>query len=172
MKKISCSIIIASLIILLVAIGSVCAVSDSDLISDEDDFNGDGEDIELDDDGDSGDDDSEDLDDENDSEEDDYEDDDSDDLDDEEDEEEDDSEDLDDEDEDETGGYDGEFDGEAFALSASADFDGAKGMGMGAESNLNSDSQGDVPLSPQTGNPIVVLLFSLLFLIVIPLRNR
>ena len=148
MKKISCSIIMASLIILLVAIGSVCAVSDSDLISDEDDFNGDGEDIELDDDGDSGDDDSEDLDDENDSEEDDY------------------------EDEDETDGYDGEFDGEAFALSASADFDGAKGMSMGAESNLNSDSQGDVPLSPQTGNPIVVLLFSLLFLIFIPLRNR
>ena len=139
MKKISCSIIIASLIILLVAIGSVCAVSDSDLISDEDDFNGDGEDIELDDDGDSGDDDSEDL---------------------------------DDEDEDETGGYDGEFDGEAFALSASADFDGAKGMGMGAESNINGDSQEGIPSSPQTGNPIVVLLFSLLFLIVIPLRNR
>ena len=163
MKKISCSIIIASLIILLVAIGSVCAVSDSDLISDEDDFNGDGEDIELDDDGDSGDDDSEDLDDDS-SEEDDDLDDDSDDLDDEE--EDDDSEDLD-EDEDETDGYDGEFDGEAFALSASADFDGAKGMSMGAESNPS-----DVPLSPQTGNPIVVLLFSLLFLIVIPLRNR
>ena len=139
MKKISCSIIMASLIILLVAIGSVCAVSDSDLISDEDDLDNDDGDIELDDDGDSGDDDSEDL---------------------------------DDEDEDETDGYDGEFDGEAFALSASADFDGAKGMSMGAESNLNSDSQGDVPLSPQTGNPIVVLLFSLLFLIVIPLRNR
>lgn len=139
MKKISCSIIIASLIILLIAIGSVCAVSDSDLISDEDDFDNDDEDIEPDDDGDSGDDDSEDL---------------------------------DDEDEDETGGYDGEFDGEVYALSASADFDGAKGMGIGAESNLNSDSQGDIPLSPQTGNPIVVLLFSLLFLILIPLRNR
>lgn len=168
MKKISCSIIIASLIILLIAIGSVCAVSDSDLISDEDDFDNDDEDIEPDDDGDSGDDDSEDLDDE--------EDDGSDDLDDEDDyeddEEDDDSEDLDDEDEDETGGYDGEFDGEVYALSASADFDGAKGMGMGAESNLNSDSQGDIPLSPQTGNPIVVLLFSLLFLILIPLRNR
>ena len=171
MKKISCSIIIASLIILLIAIGSVCAVSDSDLISDEDDFDNDDEDIEPDDDGDSGDDDSEDLDDE--------EDDGSDDLDDEDDyednfkdKEDDDSEDLDDEDEDETGGYDGEFDGEVYALSASADFDGAKGMGIGAESNLNSDSQGDIPLSPQTGNPIVVLLFSLLFLILIPLRNR
>ena len=139
MKKISCSIIITSLIILLVAIGSVCAVSDSDLISDEDDLDNDDGDIELDDDGDSGDDDSEDL---------------------------------DDEDEDETGGYDGEFDGEAFALSASADFDGAKGMSMGAESNINGDSQEGIPSSPQTGNPIVVLLFSLLFLIVIPLRNR
>ena len=159
MKKISCSIIIASLIILLVAIGSVCAVSDSDLISEEDDFDNDDGDIEPDDEDDFEDDDSEDLDDEgDDSEEDDG------DLD-------DDSE-EDDEDEDETDGYDGEFDGEAFALSASADFDGAKGMSMGAESNLNSDSQGDVPLSPQTGNPIVVLLFSLLFLIVIPLRNR
>ena len=167
MKKISCSIIIASLIILLVAIGSVCAVSDSDLISDEDDFNGDGEDIELDDDGDSGDDDSEDLDDDS-SEDDDEDLDDEDDSDEEED---DDSEDLDD-DEDETDGYDGEFDGEAFALSASADFDGAKGMSMGAESNINGDSQEGIPSSPQTGNPIVVLLFSLLFLIVIPLRNR
>ena len=168
MKKISCSVILASLIILLIAIGSVCAVSDSDLISDEDDFDNDDEDIEPDDDGDSGDDDSEDLDDE--------EDDGSDDLDDEDDyeddEEDDDSEDLDDEDEDETGGYDGEFDGEVYALSASADFAGAKGMSMGDESNPSDDSQGDVPLSPQTGNPIIVLLFSLLFLIVIPLRNR
>lgn len=171
MKKISCSVILASLIILLIAIGSVCAVSDSDLISDEDDFdNDDGEDIELDDEDDSGDDDSEDSDDDNDSEDEEEDlDDDSDDLDDEDDSEEDDD---DWEDEDETGDYDGEFDGEVYALSASADFAGAKGMSMGAESNPIDDSQGDVPLSPQTGNPIIVLLFSLLFLIVIPLRNR
>ena len=167
MKKISCSFIIASLIILLIAVGSVCAVSDSDLISDGEDWDDDEEDVfEVEDEDDSNDD-SEDLDDEDESE------DDEDDLDDDSDEDEDlDDEDEDSEDEYETGDYDGEFDGEAFALSASADFNGAKGMSIAEGSNLNNGSQNDVPLSPQTGNPIIVLLMSLLFLIVIPLRNR
>ena len=100
--------------------------------------------------------------------------DDEDDLDDEEDDsdEDDSDEDLDEEDESFEEEFDGEFDGEFTALSAGVDFSSAKGMNGEMASNSNEDSQNSMDLSPKAGNPIGVLLLSLLFLIVIPLRNR
>ena len=81
-------------------------------------------------------------------------------------------EDLDEEDESFEEEFDGEFDGEFTALSAGVDFSSAKGMNGEMASNSNEDSQNSMDLSPKAGNPICVLLLSLLFLIVIPLRNR
>lgn len=162
MKKITCSLIFASLLILLIAIGSVYAASDNAVIYDGDDLDNDDEDMELDD---ENEDDSEDLDDDNlvDEEEDDS-------LDDEDDsEDEDESDDLD-EDDDEI--YDGEFDGEVSPLSAGIGLDSAKGMSGNAESGLDNDSQDNVNLNHQAGNPIAILLLSALSLIAIPLRNR
>ena len=144
------NLMIVTLIVLIVAIGSVCAGTGDGLLSDGDDFDEDNEDdFDLDDDDDNGDD----LDDE------DYDEDDSD-------------EDLDEEDESFEEEFDGEFDGEFTALSAGFDISSAKGMNGEMASNSNEDSQNSPDLSPKAGNPIGVLLLSLLFLIVIPLRNR
>ena len=55
-----------------------------------------------------------------------------------------------------------------FALERSKPADNA----VNSPSNSAGDYQNSMDLSPKTGNPIGVLLFSLLFLIVIPLRNR
>lgn len=159
------NLMIVTLIVLIVAIGSVCAGTDDGLLSDGDDFDEDNEDdFDLDDDDDNGDD----LDDE------DYDEDDSDeDLDDDSEDEDDNSdEDLDEEDESFEEEFDGEFDGEFTALSAGFDLSSAKGMNGEMASNSNGDSQNSSDLSPKAGNPIGVLLLSLLFLIVIPLRNR
>ena len=173
------NLMIVTLMVLILAIGSVCAGTDDGLLSDGDDFGEDDEDdLDLDDGDENDEDDSENL-------YDDYDDyDDEDDLDDEEvdsdeddsdedDSDEDDSdEDLDEEDESFEEEFDGEFDGEFTALSAGVDFSSAKGMNGEMASNSNVDSQNSLDLSPKAGNPIGVLLLSLLFLIVIPLRNR
>ena len=158
------NLMIVTLIVLIVAIGSVCAGTGDGLLSDGDDFDEDNEDdFDLDDDDDNGDD----LDDE------DYDEDDSDeDLDDDSEDEDDSDEDLDEEDESFEEEFDGEFDGEFTALSAGFDLSSAKGMNGEMASNSNVDSQNSSDLSPKAGNPIGVLLLSLLFLIVIPLRNR
>ncbi len=159
------NLMIVTLVVLLVAIGSVCAGNYEGILSDGDDFDEDNEDdFDLDDDDDNGDD----LDDE------DYDEDDSDeDLDDDSEDEDDNSdEDLDEEDESFEEEFDGEFDGEFTALSAGFDLSSAKGMNGEMASNSNGDSQNSSDLSPKAGNPIGVLLLSLLFLIVIPLRNR
>ena len=147
---------IVTLIVLIVAIGSVCAGTDDGLLSDGDDFDEDSEDdFDLDDG-----DDNDDLDDEdNDGEDDSDDEDDSD-------------EDLDEEDESFEEEFDGEFDGEFTALSAGFDISSAKGMNGEMASNSAGGSQNSSDLSPKAGNPIGVLLLSLLFLIVIPLRNR
>ena len=151
------NLMIVTLIVLIVAIGSVCAGTGDGLLSDGDDFDEDNEDdFDLDDDDDNGDD----LDDE------DYDEDDSEDEDDNSDE------DLDEEDESFEEEFDGEFDGEFTALSAGFDLSSAKGMNGEMASNSNGDSQNSSDLSPKAGNPIGVLLLSLLSLIVIPLRNR
>ena len=158
------NLMIVTLVVLLVAIGSVCAGNYEGILSDGDDFDEDNEDdFDLDDDDDNGDD----LDDE------DYDEDDSDeDLDDDSEDEDDSDEDLDEEDESFEEEFDGEFDGEFTALSAGFDLSSAKGMNGEMASNSNGDSQNSSDLSPKAGNPIGVLLLSLLFLIVIPLRNR
>jgi hypothetical protein len=158
------NLMIVTLIVLIVAIGSVCAGTGDGLLSDGDDFDEDNEDdFDLDDDDDNGDD----LDDE------DNDDDDNDeDLDDGSDDEDDSDEYLDEEDESFEEEFDGEFDGEFTALSAGFDLSSAKGMNGEMASNSNDDSQNSSDLSPKAGNPIGVLLLSLLFLIVIPLRNR
>lgn len=159
------NLMIVTLVVLLVAIGSVCAGNYEGILSDGDDFDEDNEDdFDLDD----GDDYDDDLDDE------DYDEDDSDeDLDDDSEDEDDNSdEDLDEEDESFEEEFDGEFDGEFTALSAGFDLSSAKGMNGEMASNSNGDSQNSSDLSPKAGNPIGVLLLSLLFLIVIPLRNR
>ena len=161
------NLMVVTLIVLIVAIGSVCAGTDDGLLSDGDDFDEDNEDdFDLDDDGDD-DDNDDDLDDEDN----DGEDDSDDDLGDE-DNDDDSDEDLDDEDESFEEEFDGEFDGEFTALSAGFDLSSAKGMNGEMASNSNDDSQNSSDLSPKAGNPIGVLLLSLLFLIVIPLRNR
>ena len=186
MKRSSWSFILASFIILLIAIGSVCAESDNGFIADSDDFN-DEDDFEIDEDFDDSDDWDDDDSDDSDDDEDDWEDDDSDD--DEDDWDDDDSDDDDDFDDDsddfddsddgwdddfweDDEYYDGEFDGEFTALAASASFPYEKGMGSNEGAELNKDFQNHVGSIPQTGNPIVVLILSLLFLIAIPLRNR
>ena len=157
------NLMIVTLIVLIVAIGSVCAGTDDGLLSDGDDFDEDSEDdFDLDDG-----DDNDDLDDE------DNDDDDNDeDLDDDSDDEDDSDEDWDEEDESFEEEFDGEFDGEFTALSAGFDISSAKGMNGEMASNSAGGSQNSSDLSPKAGNPIGVLLLSLLFLIVIPLRNR
>ena len=162
------NLMIVTLVVLLVAIGSVCAGTGDGLLSDGDDFDEDNEDdFDLDDDSDD-DDNDDDLDDEDNDDEEDSDDD----LDDDSDDEEDSDEDLDEEDESFEEEFDGEFDGEFTALSAGFDISSAKGMNGEMASNSNGDSQNSSDLSPKAGNPIGVLLLSLLFLIVIPLRNR
>ena len=160
------NLMIVTLVVLLVAIGSVCAGNYEGILSDGDDFDEDNEDdFDLDD----GDDYDDDLDDEDWDDEDDFDED----LDDDSEDEDDNSdEDLDEEDESFEEEFDGEFDGEFTALSAGVDFSSAKGMNGEMASNSNVDSQNSLDLSPKAGNPIGVLLLSLLFLIVIPLRNR
>ena len=144
---------IVTLMVLLIAIGSVCAGTDGSLLSDGEDFDdNDGDDFEFDDSGSGSDDEDDDWDDDgsgSDDEDDDWDDDGSD------------SED-----------FDGEAGG-AFELTASSfDLSNAKGMNMKDESYSSADSQNSMGVSPQAGNPIFVLLLSLMFLLAIPLRNR
>lgn len=136
MRKIN--LMIVSLMVLILAIGSVCAGTDGSLLSDDEDF--DDDDFGSDDD---------------------WEDDDSDYNDEDEDFEEDFEED-----------FDGEFDGEFELTASSFALSGAKGMNMGDGAYSSAGSQNSVNVIPQAGNPIFILLLSLLFLIVIPLRNR
>ena len=147
--------------VLLVAIGSVCAGTDDGLLSDDEDFDDyDGDDFESDDDSD------DDSDDEDEDEDDDSDDDDLDD----------DSEDLDDEEYDDWDSENESFDGEAggaFELTTSSlDLSSGKGMNMSDDSYSSADSQNIKYESPKAGNPIFVLLLSLMFLLLIPLRNR
>ena len=140
------NLMILSVIVLLIAIGSVSAGTDEGLLSDGDDFDEDIEDdfgLDVGYDNDDSDDDLDDLDD-----------------------------DSDDEDESFDEECDGEFDEEFTSLSAGFGLSSAKGMNGEIPSNSAGDYQNSMGLSPKTGNPIGVLLFSLLFLIVIPLRNR
>ena len=144
---------IVTLMVLLIAIGSVCAGTDGSLLSDGEDFDdNDGDDCGFDDSGSGSDDEDDDWDDDgsgSDDEDDDWDDDGSD------------SED-----------FDGEAGG-AFELTASSfDLSNAKGMNMKDESYSSADSQNSMGVSPQAGNPIFVLLLSLMFLLAIPLRNR
>ena len=144
---------IVTLMVLLIAIGSVCAGTDGSLLSDGEDFDdNDGDDFQFDDSGSGSDDEDDDWDDDgsgSDDEDDDWDDDGSD------------SED-----------FDGEAGG-AFELTASSfDLSNAKGMNMKDESYSSADSQNSMGVSPQAGNPIFVLLLSLMFLLAIPLRNR
>ena len=142
---------IVTLIVLIVAIGSVCAGTDGSLLSDDEDFDDEyGDDFELD-----GSDD--DFDEDDSGSDDDWEDDDSD---------------YNDEDEDFEEDFDGEFDGEFELTASSFALSGAKGMNMGDGAYSSAGSQNSVNVIPQAGNPIFILLLSLLFLIVIPLRNR
>ena len=148
---------IVTLMVLLVAIGSVCAGTDDGLLSDDEDFDDyDGDDFESDDDSDD---------------EDEDEDDDSDDED-----EDEDSEDQDDEEYDDWDSENESFDGEAggaFELTTSSlDLSSGKGMNMSDDSYSSADSQNIKYESPKAGNPIFVLLLSLMFLLLIPLRNR
>ena len=162
------NLMIALLIVLIVAISSVSAGTDGSLLCDDDFEDDDGDDFELDD----GDEDNEEDDDEDFENLDEDSDEDLDEEDDFEDEDDDSDEDLDDEDESFEEEFDGEFDGEFTALSAGFDLSSAKGMNGEMASNSAGDSQNSMDLSPKAGNPIGVLLLSLLFLIVIPLRNR
>ena len=144
------NLMILTLMVLIIAIGSVCAGADGILLSDGDDFE-DEDDLGLDGENEGDDSDSEGGDDL---------DDDGSDFDDDED-------DWDDEDED----FDGEFDGEFELTAAGFAFSSAKGMNMDAGAYSSAGSQNSVNANPQTGNPIFILLLSLLLLIVIPLRK-
>ena len=133
------NLMIVTLMVLLIAIGSVCAGTDGSLLSDGEDFDdNDGDDFEFDDSGSGSDDEDDDWDDDGSDSED----------------------------------FDGEAGG-AFELTASSfDLSNAKGMNMKDESYSSADSQNSMGVSPQAGNPIFVLLLSLMFLLAIPLRNR
>ena len=158
---------IVTLMVLLIAIGSVCAGTDGSLLSDGEDFDdNDGDDFEFDDSGSGSDDEDDDWDDDgsgSDDEDDDWDDDGS-------------GSDDEDDDWDDDGSDSEDFDGEAggaFELTASSfDLSNAKGMNMKDESYSSADSQNSMGVSPQAGNPIFVLLLSLMFLLAIPLRNR
>ena len=137
------NLIIVTLMVLLVAIGSVCAGTDDGLLSDDEDFDDyDGDDFESDD----------------------------------EDEDDDSDDDLDDEEYDDWDSENESFDGEAggaFELTTSSlDLSSGKGMNMSDDSYSSADSQNIKYESPKAGNPIFVLLLSLMFLLLIPLRNR
>ena len=145
------NLMILTLMVLIIAIGSACAGADGILLSDDEDFDDEYEDdFELD-----GSDD--DFDEDDSGSDDDWEDDDSD---------------YNDEDEDFEEDFDGEFDGEFELTASSFALSGAKGMNMGDGAYSSAGSQNSVNVIPQAGNPIFILLLSLLFLIVIPLRNR
>ena len=169
---------ILTLMVLIIAIGSVCAGADGILLSDGDDFE-DEDDLGLDGENEGDDSDSEgddDLDDDgsdfDDDEDDDWDDDGSDFDDDEDDDWDDDGSDFDDDDfDDEDEDFDGEFDGEFELTAAGFAFSSAKGMNMDAGAYSSAGSQNSVNANPQTGNPIFILLLSLLLLIVIPLRK-
>ena len=129
--------------VLLVAIGSVCAGTDDGLLSDDEDFDDyDGDDFESDDDSD----------------------DDSDD--------EDEDDDFDDDWDSENESFDGEAGGAFELTTSSLDLSSGKGMNMSDDSYSSADSQNIKYESPKAGNPIFVLLLSLMFLLLIPLRNR
>ena len=139
---------IVTLMVLLVAIGSVCAGTDDGLLSDDEDFDDyDGDDFESDDDSDDED-----------------EDDDSDD--------EDEDDDFDDDWDSENESFDGEAGGAFELTTSSLDLSSGKGMNMSDDSYSSADSQNIKYESPKAGNPIFVLLLSLMFLLLIPLRNR
>ena len=159
------NLMILTLMVLIIAIGSVCAGADGILLSDGDDFE-DEDDLGLDGENEGDDSDSEggdDLDDDGS----DFDDDEDDDWDDDGSDFDDDEDDWDDEDED----FDGEFDGEFELTAAGFAFSSAKGMNMDAGAYSSAGSQNSVNANPQTGNPIFILLLSLLLLIVIPLRK-
>ena len=140
---------IVTLMVLLVAIGSVCAGTDDGLLSDDEDFDDyDGDDFESDDD----------------SNDDDSDDDDSDD--------EDEDDDFDDDWDSENESFDGEAGGAFELTTSSLDLSSGKGMNMSDDSYSSADSQNIKYESPKAGNPIFVLLLSLMFLLLIPLRNR
>ena len=141
------NLMILTLMVLIIAIGSVCAGADGILLSDGDDFE-DEDDLGLD-----GENEGDDSDSEGD-----------DDLD-------DDGSDFDDDEDDEDEDFDGEFDGEFELTAAGFAFSSAKGMNMDAGAYSSAGSQNSVNANPQTGNPIFILLLSLLLLIVIPLRK-
>lgn len=176
MKRMNKYFIFAIFIILMIAIGSVWAVSDDVSISNSNSLNDDSDDdFELD-----GDDDDGDYEDDED-----YEDEDDPDLDDDSDEDyEDDEDDSDldddsDEDDEDGEGFD-ESSGEEFTFFAlgaalgdkSMNSNDLSGVSVNSQDNSQEDSQSNLDLSHQAGNPIAILLLSLLFLIVIPLRNR
>lgn len=145
MKKIYNSFILAIVLILFVSISSVSAASDSNILSASDD-DWDDDLLEADD-------------------EDDWEDneDDYDFWD-------DDEEDYDDDWEDDEGdGEYGEFDGNGSYSSAGISSNGAKSMAN--PNGFNSTAPG-IDFDIKAGNPILLLVVSLLFLILIPLRNR
>ena len=131
---------IVTLMVLLIAIGTVCAGTDGSLLSDGVDFDDyDRDDFKFDD-----------------SDSDDFDEDD----------------DWDDDFDDENESFEGEAGG-AFELTASSfDLSTAKGMNMNDESYSSADSQNSMDVSPQAGNPILVLILSLMLLLAIPLRNR
>ena len=156
------NLMILTLMVLIIAIGSVCAGADGILLSDGDDFE-DEDDLGLD---------GENEGDDSDSEGDDDLDDDGSDFDDDEDDDwDDDGSDFDDDEDDEDEDFDGEFDGEFELTAAGFAFSSAKGMNMDAGAYSSAGSQNSVNANPQTGNPIFILLLSLLLLIVIPLRK-
>ena len=156
------NLMILTLMVLIIAIGSVCAGADGILLSDGDDFE-DEDDLGLD---------GENEGDDSDSEGDDDLDDDGSDFDDDEDDDwADDGSDFDDDEDDEDEDFDGEFDGEFELTAAGFAFSSAKGMNMDAGAYSSAGSQNSVNANPQTGNPIFILLLSLLLLIVIPLRK-
>ena len=137
------NLMIVTLMVLLVAIGSVCAGTDDGLLSDDEDFDDyDGDDFESDDDSD----------------------DDSDD--------EDEDDDFDDDWDSENESFDGEAGGAFELTTSSLDLSSGKGMNMSDDSYSSADSQNIKYESPKAGNPIFVLLLSLMFLLLIPLRNR
>ena len=189
MKRINNYFILAIFIILMISIGSVCAVSgdvsfsNSNSLDDDsdDDFELDEDDAEDDSDSDEDyedDEDDSDLDDDSD---DDFEDDEDDsDLDDDSDDDYEDDEDFEDDEDYEDGeGFDGSFEERItfFALGAalgdkSMNSNDLSGANDNSQNNSQEDSLKNEDLSHQAGNPIAILLLSLLFLIVIPLRNR
>ena len=137
------NLMIVTLMVLLVAIGSVCAGTDGSLLSDDEDFDDsddDGSDSDFDDD--LGDDEEDDSDDE-------YDDWDS-----------------------ENESFDGEAGGAFELTTSSLDLSSGKGMNMSDDSYSSADSQNIKYESPKAGNPIFVLLLSLMLLLSIPLRNR